>query len=549
MPVPISFLLTKAKERYPRYKDQKLLIKNYVINYASIVKQLFYDAYDSDKFEDMNAWKLIPKKGHCIGGGQKWIALENWVYDFHDEYLLPINTSGKLINKYRPDIKYELFNMIDEWVGFEEKEDSYGCDPNEGKFHELYSLASDYNDHLNNFLSNKITIENFLSCLHSLISDVEHARRDYKDEYWSKHFEDCVTAMGGYKRLIKTMEYTLEHISEVEETEPSVDMFDEFKTYLYDPTDINLWKLRSLEEMKTERLVKCHDAAHYFETKLKNIDKITNVTLYYLEYNDSNHSIVTYKYNDRYYIAEGTWWALTGIHGPFTTLEEMFRYIIRIYGLTYENGAKHSLTNKSAFKEKAHGSLKRHSTPSGVNTIIYEHNDVPEGTAYANYIKIAKGKQVYPINKEGIFEINNANSSINVVFIGHHNYYNELMKCCNEGGINTFVYQHGEDIDIIDELYYKDVCIVIAYGDECKYAKKIAEKIDNVQVIAFDDTDLSKHRYKGVVYDIRSVSNNTRECDMTCDFRGYKLAYGDGFMNLQYPLPAKLIFNEFISIE
>ena len=532
MSLPISFLIPVARKVYGTDIAKDELIKKFVLDYANTTKTLFNNAYDSNQFEDMNTWKLIPKKGHCIGGENKWIALENWVYEFHDKYLFPINTTGKLtkykqklINLYRPNIQYELFNMVDEWVGFEENEPD-DCDPNEGRFHELYDLAQGYYTCLNDFLNDKITIEKFLSTLHLLISEVKEAKRDYKEDYWPKHFEDCITAMSGYKCLIRIMESALEHVPEEEETEPPVNIFEEFKTYLYDPTDINLWKLRSLEEMKTERLIKCHDAAHYFETKLKKIDKVTNVKLYYLEYNNSNHSIVTFQYNDLYYIAEGTWWALTGIHGPFNALDEMFRSIIRLYGLTYENG-----------KEKL------------INPVIYEHNDVPEGTIYANYIKIAKGKRVYPINKEGIFEINNANSSINVVFMGQHDYYNELMRCCKEGGINTFVYQHGEDMDIIDELCYKDVCIIIAYGNECKYAKKIAETVNNVQVIAFDDIDVSKRRYNGTVYDIKSIPNKGRECDISCDFRRYKLAYGDGVMNLQYPLPAKLIFDGFISIE
>ena len=74
--------------------------------------------------------------------------------------------------------------------------------PNEGQFYNLLDHATDYYEVCAHFIRNEITIDELYKKLSSIQSSVESTIASYRDDYWDKHFEDCMTPMGTYKCLV-----------------------------------------------------------------------------------------------------------------------------------------------------------------------------------------------------------------------------------------------------------------------------------------------------------------------------------------------------------
>ena len=308
-------------------------------------------------------------------------------------------------------------------------------------------------------------------------------------------------------------------------------IFTDFDHLLYDPNDIGSWKLRSIDQINSEHLYKCHDIAHYFETRLKDVKGVSDIKLYYMNGVGFEHTLVTYMHNKCYYIIEGSWWGDTGIHGPFIDIDAMFDYIITVYPLTYHNGDN-----------------------PDIQIYIYEHNDVPEGTSHDEYVKLAKGKLLYPLPPKSEFhDVHNFNSPIAVVFFDMPRAVEYLQKLCNENKISNCIFQsdfHTLTIEssfmkMFNETFTTDQCILVSAYKFCYFAKLIASKHpENIQVISIDDCTKESVKSTALIHEITSVPGH--ECRLRVIDNEYHLVYGNGEFNHQYPIPAKIIFDTFI---
>ena len=75
-------------------------------------------------------------------------------------------------------------------------------DPNEGQFYNLLEHATDYYKVCTSFIRNEITIDELYQKLSHIRSSVESTMSSYRENYWEKHFEDCITPMVTYEYLV-----------------------------------------------------------------------------------------------------------------------------------------------------------------------------------------------------------------------------------------------------------------------------------------------------------------------------------------------------------
>lgn len=75
-------------------------------------------------------------------------------------------------------------------------------DPNEGQFYNLLEHATDYYEVCTSFIRNEIPLDELYKKLSRIQSSIESTMASYREEYWKKHFEDCMTPMGTYECLV-----------------------------------------------------------------------------------------------------------------------------------------------------------------------------------------------------------------------------------------------------------------------------------------------------------------------------------------------------------
>lgn len=107
----------------------------------------------------------------------------------------------------------------------------------------------------------------------------------------------------------------------------------------YDNSHIRYWHYRTIDEILEDGVAVCHDAGRFYYEMLTRAGYRTK--RYFMkihipsddehEFDDENHSIVTFMHEGFYYHIEGTWWSLYGIHGPFRDIDSLLRNIAHLY--------------------------------------------------------------------------------------------------------------------------------------------------------------------------------------------------------------------------
>lgn len=150
------------------------------------------------------------------------------------------------------------------------------------------------------------------------------------------------------------------------------------------------WICRSPEQVLEDGLANCHDASNFFHEYLsKCLDvkqfyhvlmKSTSVSTPKI---DGWHSINCFYMDEAFWIIEGTWYMLGGIHGPFATFSEAMDWVLRTYSWVYSNdGAPDDLMYELFYAEEVFtgmksedvdGLIKRNSEGKPLKVIPFEN--------------------------------------------------------------------------------------------------------------------------------------------------------------------------------
>lgn len=303
-------------------------------------------------------------------------------------------------------------------------------------------------------------------------------------------------------------------------------MFYHFcKHSFYAKVPLHEWKLRSIKQIEEEQLINCHDAAHYFEEKLKEIDDITDICLYYVVFRYSDeHSLVTFKHNGFYYIIERT--MKKGIHGPFKDLYSLFRFVAKQY------------------------------ISEPVLCHIYKHNNVPEGTDYENYIRLAKGELVYPlpITSSEFIKVHVYDDSISVIFMGNERALYSLRRYCKLNSINNAIFRPERDndaainsfLETYPSIFHDEVCIIMATASYAQLAISIAmNNYKSIQVVLLDVNEYSVSNV--LVFPV--ISKKGSELKLSVHMNRYTLVYYNDVRNFIYPEAAQLLIDTFVLLK
>ena len=156
--------------------------------------------------EELNDWakrkgyktfKLIDIKDKLLPYLDNYLGLEQRAYIKH--------ASRHVNHKHRPtknEISHKhVYVVLKETPRRYEIRDS-GIGPNEGQFYNLLGYATSYYAACSDFIQNKINLDTLYKRLSHERSVINSTIAEYREEYWEKHFEDCMTPMGTYECLV-----------------------------------------------------------------------------------------------------------------------------------------------------------------------------------------------------------------------------------------------------------------------------------------------------------------------------------------------------------
>ena len=318
-----------------------------------------------------------------------------------------------------------------------------------------------------------------------------------------------------------------------------------YATYIskfrYDYESEEKWHLRSLSEMERERICNCHDAGHYFEMMLHQCSEVDEVKLIYMELTskskpDANgsHTLTTYRCGDLWYLIEGTWFMMGGIHGPFRCFDELLVRMINMYRFIYAHDG----------------------APDDLEYDLFEQNDVAEGTSFIDFDRLAKGHHLIPYDWSSMMlEVNRFDDDLVVIYMNNHTHdairNSESMRLIlNEEHVSNGVYV-GDPSDfkrIFESIFGHKSVIVVGYRDGVDIARNAVRDIRDAQVIGIDAGDDRRVNDEVVTFYVDSVDGYD-EASMTVIDDRYQLRYADKRGNHRYLKGFRVLYETFIHVE
>ena len=215
----------------------------------------------------------------------------------------------------------------------------------------------------------------------------------------------------------------------------------------YDNSNIRFWHYRTVDETLSDGVGVCHDAGRFFYEQLRRIGY--QAKRYFMsinvpdekkqEYDDENHSIVTFMRDGFYYHIEGTWWSLYGIHGPFRSINALLRNIDHLYKTVWQSDP----TNPA---------------PLGLSFTFHEFNEealdarlkIEEPIGINEFVSIVKGEQI-DIYKHDI-ELHDHKFKEVLIIIDDNPkaeiHSRALRSLCDSKQISNVVLHSDEEIDL-----------------------------------------------------------------------------------------------------
>ncbi len=274
----------------------------------------------------------------------------------------------------------------------------------------------------------------------------------------------------------------------------------------YDETDIIYWHYRTVEQTIEEGIGKCHDAGRFFYEKLMEAGYETTRFLMLIkdseyvphQFDDSNHTIVTFKRDDMYYWIEGTWWSVCGIHGPFIDIKSLLKNIDHLYKTIWKADPENP-------------------APKGLYFKFYEFNEEAlydiEGTDLNidEFITVVKGKRI-EIYEHNI-DFHDHKSDKTFILIDdrkrRESYAKALRNLCNEHKINNVVYTN-EEWELIKESIQNPYILKISKPEPIKEQEDAGDLVDMFTLKIRNDDMVMTLIYPDHEEEIRSIQGNMR---------------------------------------